>query len=114
MSDNFEKYKGTLSAIYRRTKEELWTMQFATLILLLFAVLFLTIVVNVVFISFGNWFFSALIYIVELGIPLVMLYLHQREVYEAVRRKALEMDATHPGIYAAYEEWRGKVDSPSS
>jgi len=109
MSENFEKYKGTINEIYQRTKEELWTTQFATLVLLLFAVLFLTIVLNVVFYSFGNWFVTFLIYFVEIAVPIVVLYRHQQKVYNIVRAKTSELNPTNPGISDAFEEWHSKI-----
>ena len=112
MSDNFQKYKETINDIYRQTKESLWTTEFATLILLLFAVLFLTIVVNLVFFSFGGWFISFIIYLVEIAAPLTVLYLHQQKLYRAVGEKVSEMEAANPGIYEAYQEWRSKAESP--
>ncbi|HVE58418.1 MAG TPA: hypothetical protein VNB22_16415, partial [Pyrinomonadaceae bacterium] len=114
MSDNFEKHKGTINEIYRQTKEELWTTEFATLVLLLFAVLFLTIVLNLVFFSFGNLLITFLIYLAEIVAPLGVLYHHQRKIYEIVREKTSAMNAAQPGISEAYDEWRSKVDSPSS
>ncbi len=114
MSDNFEKYNETINEIYRRTKEELWTTQFATLVLLLFAVLFLTIVVNVVFYSFGNWFVTFLIYLAEICVPLAVLYRHQQKVYKIVRAKIFGMNSANPGISEAFEEWRSKIVSPTS
>lgn len=106
MSDNFEKYKGTIGEIYRQTKEELWTTEFATLILLLFAVLFLTIVINAVFFSFGNLLITLLIYLAEIAAPLIVLYRHQQKIYESVREKTSALDSAQPGISEAYEEWR--------
>lgn len=114
MSDNFEKYKGIINGIYRQAKVDLWTTEFATLLLLLFGVLFVSIIMNVVFFSFGNWFISFLVFFVEIAAPLIVLYLHQRKIYEAVRAKTLAMDSTHPGIYEAYEQWRSKADSPNN
>ena len=113
MSDNFEKYKDTINSIYRQAKDDLWTTQFATLVLLLFAILFITVVLNLVFFSFGSWFVSVIVYFVEAIVPVVVLFFHQRKVYETVREKALELDSVNPGIYDAYQEWRSKVDSPS-
>ncbi len=110
MSDNFQKHKGTINGIYRQTKEDLWTREFATLVLLLFAVLFLTIVVNFVFFSFGGWFITFLIYLAEITAPLVVLYLHQQKIYNAVREKVSELEPTNPGIAEAFEEWRSKFD----
>ena len=114
MSDNFEKYKGTINEIYRQTKEELWTTEFATLVLLLFAVLFLTIVINVVFFSFGNLPVTFLIYLAEVAAPLAVLFRHQRKIYEIVREKTSALDSAQPGISEAFEEWRSKVESPAS
>jgi uncharacterized membrane protein len=114
MSDNFEKYKGTLNGLYRQTKDELWTPQFATVLLLLFGILIVTIFFNVAIFSFGHWLIAFIVYLAEVLVPLVALYLHQRKIYETVGEKALEMDAANPGIYHAYEEWRSKVDSPTS
>jgi uncharacterized membrane protein len=111
MSDNFEKYKGTINGIYRETKEALWTTQFATLVLLLFAILFLTIVVNAVFFSFGGWFMSTIIYLVEAIVPLTVLYFHQQKIFQIVREKVSEMEATNPGMVEAYEDWRARVDN---
>jgi uncharacterized membrane protein len=114
MPDNLEKHKGTINEIYRQTKEELWTTEFATLVLLLFALLFLTIVLNVVFFSFGNLLITFLIYLVETAAPLVVLYLHQRKIYEIVREKTSALDSAQPGISEAYDEWRSKIDSAAS
>ncbi len=114
MSDNFQKYKGTINSIYRQTKEELWTTPFATLVLLLFAVLFLTLVVNIIFFSFGNWFITFLIYFAEIVAPLAVLYFHQQKVYAAIREKVSEIEADNPGINDAFEEWRTKIDRPHS
>jgi len=114
MSENFEKYKGTINEIYRQTKEELWTTEFATLILLLFAVLFLTAVVNLVFFSFGNWFVTFLIYLAEIAAPVVVLYRHQQKIYETVRTKTSEMNLAKPGISEAFKEWRSKAVSPTT
>jgi len=114
MSDNFEKHKGTIDEIYRQTKEELWTTEFATLVLLLFAVLFLTVVLNLVFYSFGNWFVTFLIYLAEIAAPIVVLYRHQQKIYETVRAKTSEMNPAQPGISEAFEKWRSKIVSPTS
>ncbi len=108
MSDNFQKYKETINDIYRRAKEELWTTEFATLILLLFAVLFLTILVNIVFFSFGHWLITLLIYLAEIAAPLAALYLHQQKIYKAVSEKVSAMDSNNPGISEAYAEWCSK------
>jgi uncharacterized membrane protein len=114
MSDNFEKHKGIINSLYRQAKDDLWTPQFATVLLLLFGVLIVTIFFNVAVFSFGNWFVAFIVYFVEAVAPLVALYLHQRKIYETVREKAFAMNAAHPGIYEAYEEWRSKVDNPAS
>ncbi len=108
MSDNLEKYKGTINEIYRQTKEELWTTEFATLVLLLFAVLFLTILVNVVFYSFGNLLITFLIYLVEIAAPIVVLYRHQQQIYTIIRAKTSAMNPAQPGISEAFEEWLSK------
>src|SRR5215204_7562905 len=110
MSANFEKYKGTLSGIYRQTKDDLWTPQFATILLLLGGVLIGTVFFNVAVFSFGHWVIALVVYFTEALAPLLLLYLHQRKIYEIVREKAYEMEPTHPGIYEAYEEWRARVD----
>jgi hypothetical protein len=114
MSDNFEKHKGTINGLYRQAKADLWTPPLATVVLLLFGVLIVTIFFNVALFSFGNMFVAFIVYLVEALAPLIVLSLHQRKVYETVREKAYELNATHPGIYEAYEEWRARVDSPSS
>ncbi len=106
MSDNLQKYEETINKIYQRTKEELWTTEFATIILLLFAVLFLTLISNLVFFSFGNWIITLLIYLAEIAAPLTVIYLHQQKIYDAVSAKVSAMDAANSGIYAAYKEWR--------
>ena len=108
MPDNYEKYKETIDGIYRQTKEDLWTMPLATLVLLLFAILFITIVLNLVFFSFGYWFLALFVYLVEIAVPLAVLYLHQQKVQKAVRERISEMDSTHPGILEAYDEWRSQ------
>lgn len=108
MSENLEKYKETIDDIYLRTKEELWTMEFATIVLLLGAVLFITALINVVYTSFGNWFFTFIIYFAEIAALSAALYMYRQKVFEAVRRKISAMDSTHPGISAAYDEWRSK------
>ncbi|MEP6903566.1 MAG: hypothetical protein ABJA66_17720 [Actinomycetota bacterium] len=114
MSDNFQKHKETINGIYRQAKEDLWTPAFATLVLLLSTILFLSVILNLVFFSFGNWFITFIIYLAEIAALLIALSLHQRKIYEAVREKVLEMDSTHPGISEAYQEWRSKIDSPPS
>jgi len=114
MSENFEKYKGTINSLYRQTKDELWTPQLATLVLLFVGILIATIFFNVAVFSFGHWAIALIVYLIEVIIPLFILYRHQRKIYETVREKALEMDATNPGIYEAYEEWRKKVEPPES
>jgi uncharacterized membrane protein len=112
MPDNVENHTETINKIYLQTKEDLWTREFATLVLLLFAVLFLTIVLNVVFYSFGNWFVTFLIYLAEIAATVFVLYRHQQKIYEAVRAKASEMDSTtHPGISAAYNQWRSNANN---
>lgn len=108
MSDNFQKYKETINDIYRKTKEELWTTEFATLILLLFAVLFLTILINVVFFSFDHWLITLLIYLAEIAAPLTVLYLHQQKIYKVVSEKVSAMESKNSGISEAYAEWRSK------
>jgi hypothetical protein len=55
-----------------------------------------------------------LIYLAEIVAPLGVLYHHQRKIYEIVREKTSAMNAAQPGISEAYDEWRSKVDSPSS
>jgi hypothetical protein len=106
MSDNFQKYKDEIDRVYGETKEEMWTMPFATLVLLLAAILFLTVIVNLVFISFG-WF-SVLIYAVEAGVLSIVLYRHQQKVYAATRHKIATMEGAHPGISEAFNARRGK------
>ena len=114
MSDNFEKYKSTINQIYRQSKEDLWTMPIATLVLLLGAVLLVTIIVNAVFFSFPNLFVAFLVYLVEIVAPLFVLYRHQQKVYDAVREKVSELEGTEPGILSAYEEWYARVAPPES
>lgn len=109
MSDNFEKYKGTINQIYRQQKEELWTMEIATLVLLLCGILLITVIVNLVFFSFGNLFIAFLVYLVETLAPLFVLYRHQQKVYDAVREKVSELEGTQPGIVNAFEEWHAKI-----
>jgi hypothetical protein len=114
MTDNFKAYKGTINGLYHRAKDDLWTPKLATVVLLLGGILIITIFFNIAFFSFGGWFVSFIVYFIEALAPLILLFLHQRKVYETVREKALEMEATNPGIYEAYEEWRAMVDSPNS
>jgi hypothetical protein len=114
MSDNFEKYKGTINSLYRRTKDDLWTPQLATVLLLLGGILIVTIFLNVALYSFGNMFITFLVYLVEAAVPLIVLYIHQRKIFEIMREKVLEMDAANPGIYQAYEEWRSRYDNRTS
>lgn len=114
MPENLENYRETIEDIYRRTKDELWTMPLATLVLLLFAVLFVTIVLNLVFFSFGGWVLSFLVYLLEIAAPLAVLYLHRQKVLRTVREKISGMDSTHPGIYEAFEEWRSRPVSRKS
>ena len=109
MSVNFEKYKGTINHLYREAKDELWTMQLATLVLLLCGILLITIIVNLVFFSFPNKIVAVLIYLVEVLAPLFVLYRHQQKVYLAVREKVSELEGTQPGIMNAYEEWHAKI-----
>ena len=114
MTENFHKHKATINGIYRQAKDDLWTPQLATVVLLLGGILIVTIFFNIAFFSFGGWFVSFIVYFIEALAPLILLFLHQRKVYETVREKALELEATNPGIYEAYEEWRSNIDSPSS
>lgn len=109
MSDNFEKYKGTINQIYRQAKEDLWTMPIATLVLLLGGILLITIIVNLVFFSFPNMFVAFFVYLVETLAPLFVLYRHQQKVYDTVREKVSELEGTQPGIMSAYEEWHTKI-----
>ena len=106
MSENFEKYKGTLDSLYRQTKDELWTPPFATLVLSFIGILIITIFFNVAVFSFGHWVIALIVYLVEAAAPIVVLYRHQQKVYETLREKTSAMDAANPGIYEAYEEWR--------
>lgn len=108
MSENFEKYKETIDDIYLRTKEELWTMEFATIVLLLCAVLFITILINVVFTSFGNWFLAFIVYFAEVAALLAALYLFRQKVSETVGKKISALENAHPGISEVYKEWSSK------
>jgi Flp pilus assembly protein TadB len=109
MSENFEKYKGTINRIYRETKDEQWTMPLATLVLLLGGILLITILVNVVFFSFPNLFVAFLVYLIEILAPLFVLYRHQQKVYNAVREKVAALETAEPGIMNAFEEWHARV-----
>ena len=106
MSDNFEKYKDTIDSLYRQTKDDLWTPPFATLVLLLFGILIITIFFNVAVFSFGHWIIALIVYLIEAVAPVVALYRHQQKIYETVGERAREMDATNPGLYDAYKQWR--------
>lgn len=108
MSENFEKHKETINSLHRQTKEELWTPQLATLLLLLVGILIATVFFNVAVFSFGHWAVALVVYIVEAIAPLVVLYRYRQKIYETVREKALAMDATDPGIYEACKEWQAK------
>ena len=110
MSQNFEKYKATINVLYSQTKDELWTPRLATMLLLFAGILIATVFFNVAVFSFGHWVVALVVYLIEAMIPLVILYRHQQKVYEVVRERALEMDATNPGILEAYEEWRRILD----
>ena len=109
MSENFEKYKGTINQIYRQTKDEQWTMPLATLVLLLGGILLITILVNVVFFSFPNLFVAFLVYLIEVLAPLFVLYRHQQKVYNIVREKVSELEPAEPGIMNAFDEWHARV-----
>lgn len=111
MPDNFEKYEKTIDDIYLRTKEELWTIEFATIVLLLSAILFITILINVVFTSFGNWFLAVIVYLAEIGALLAALYIYRQKVSETVGKKISALENAHPGISKAYQEWRSKKRS---
>ena len=107
MSDNFEKHKAALDGLYRQAKEELWTPPFATLVLLLFGIPFITVFFNVAVFSFGHWLVALIVYLAEAAAPLFVLYRHRQEIRETVRQKALAMDATDPGIYEAGKKYFG-------
>ncbi|HEY8562191.1 MAG TPA: hypothetical protein VIL74_17585 [Pyrinomonadaceae bacterium] len=107
MSANLEKYRGALDDLYRRAKEEAWTPQTATLLLLCAGVLVATIFFNVAVFSFGHWIVALVVYFLEALAPLAVLHRHRRGIDEAVRAKTSEMESTHPGISEAYREWRG-------
>lgn len=109
MSENLDKYKETIEKIYRETKDDLWTMPHATLVLLLFGVLFMTIIVNVVFFSFGSWLLALPVYALEIAAPLYVLYRHRQKIDAAAREKVSALEATKPGIVEAYAEWLSKA-----
>ena len=112
MSENFEKHNDTIDQIYRQTREDLWTMPVATLVLLLGAVLFITIIVNTVFVSFPNLLVAVLVYLIEISAPLFVLYRYQQKVYKTVHERVAELEAVQPGILRVYEEWHGNAAPP--
>jgi Flp pilus assembly protein TadB len=108
MPDNFEKYKDELSRIDEQTRDELWTMPFATLVLLLFGVFAMTLLVNVVFYSFGHWILALLVYAVEIAALFFVLFNHRKRVDETLLAKISAMEPTHPGISEAFAKYRSK------
>lgn len=112
MTDNFEKHNDTIDQIYRQTREDLWTMPVATLVLLLGAVLLITIIVNAVFFSFPNLIVAALVYLIEIAAPLFVFYRYQQKVYRTVREKVTKLEAAQPGILSVYEKWHGASAPP--
>ena len=114
MSENFEKHNETIDQIYRQSREDLWTMPVATLVLLLGGILLMTILVNAVFFSFPNLLVAALVYLIEISAPLFVLYRYQQRVYESVRAKVVDLEKTQPGILRVYEKWHGNAAPPQS
>ena len=108
MSENLETHRETIDGLYRQAKDELWTPPLATLLLLFAGILIATVFFNIAVFSFGHWAIALAVYLIEAVIPLIVLYRHRQKVYETVAAKALAMDADNPGIYQAFEEWRGR------
>lgn len=108
MSANSATHDDTIDRIYEETGDELWTMPYATLVLLLFGILGMTLLVNVVFYSFAHWTLAVLVYAVEIAVPAYVLYRHRQKVDAAVRAKVSALEATHPGITDAFARRRKK------
>jgi hypothetical protein len=106
MPDNLENHKATLDSLYQQTKDELWTPPFATLVLLLFGIPFITVFFNIAVFSFGHWLVALIVYLIEAAAPVFVLYRHRQKIDETVRQKARALEATNPGIYEAYEKRR--------
>jgi hypothetical protein len=106
MSDNFQKYKGTLQNLSRRAKDACWTPALATLVFLLVGLLALTITVRVCFVSFGNLLVDFFVFLAEAIAILAPIFWYQRKTVEYMRGEVLELETTNPGISEAFEEWQ--------
>lgn len=108
MPFNPEIYNETISRIREQTRDELWTMPVATLVLLLAGIFGMTVLVNVVFYSFAHWILAVAVYALESAALAYVIYRHRQKVEDRVREKIAGMESTHPGISEAYAERRKK------
>lgn len=106
MSDNFQKYKGTLQNLARRAKDDCWTPGFATLFYMLVALLALTIIARIFFFSFGNLLIDFFVFLAEAVAVLALILRYHRKTVEYMRGEVLELEPANPGIYEAFEEWQ--------
>jgi hypothetical protein len=106
MPDNFQKYKGTLQNLSRRAKDDCWTAGFATLFYMLVALLAATIIARVFFFSFGNLLADFFVFLAEAVAVLALILRYHRKTVEYMRGEVLALEASNPGIYEAFEEWR--------
>ncbi|HEX8738020.1 MAG TPA: hypothetical protein VF721_21990 [Pyrinomonadaceae bacterium] len=106
MSDNFQKYKGTLQNLSRRAKDNCWTPGFATLFYMLVGLLAATIIARVFFCSFGNLLIDFFVFLAEAVVILALILRYQRKTVEFMRGEVLELESSNPGIGEAFEEWQ--------
>lgn len=106
MSDNFQKYKGTLQNLSRRAREACWTTGFATLFYMLVGLLAATIIARVFFFSFGNLLIDFFVFLAEAVAVLAPILRYHRKTVEYMRDEVLALEPSNPGIYEAFEQWR--------
>ncbi|HEX9962946.1 MAG TPA: hypothetical protein VGB00_18580 [Pyrinomonadaceae bacterium] len=106
MSDNFQKYKGTLQNLSRRAKDVCWTKGFAMLVYMLVGLLAATIALRVFFFSFGNMLMDFFVFLAEAAAILALILRYHRKTVEYMRSEVLELEPSNPGIYEAFEEWQ--------
>lgn len=108
MPDNFDKYEGMIKELSRESGRMAWSSGNSTIFYILLLVIAATIVACIFF-PFANMLIMLFIFIAEgiaLFVPLA-LYHHKASVY--MQDKCLELEATHPGISEAYEEWKRRI-----
>lgn len=108
MSDHFDKYKGRLHQMHRQAKSTCWTPPLAAFIYLSLGVLVLTIILRVIY-SFAGGIETIIIFVAESAVLLGSVLYYEKQVRAYMQERVNELDATEPGIYYAYEEWKERT-----